>query len=175
MKTKLSSKETGDNLHFDLQMETLQTDEKTKHLKKLQQKLNEIYDKSQHLPHYKLASMHLLADRWLRIIATQTSEGVSYADDSPTSCVSVENELANCIFGCLGDSHEQNGGIQDMLNHIQSYKVVRPLEGKNHSVSLTTVEVLLQDNYKDSLLHRLFELLLKDSDCQNRKTKAITF
>jgi hypothetical protein len=101
------------------------------------------------------------------------SELKEYPDDLPTSFVDAETQIAQHICKCLADVPEQRRDISGVQALLRVYKVVRLLPGGNHSVSLERVYSILQDNYIDSSLHKLFYLML--TGVGKAETKVITF
>lgn len=101
------------------------------------------------------------------------NESVDYPYDLPTSFASAETQIAKYISECLEDSHEENSNIEKILSLVKDYKVVRLLPEEKHTVSLHKVHLILQDNYPDSSLCGLFNLLLCGRN--NGTPKVITF
>lgn len=101
------------------------------------------------------------------------SEVVDYPCDLPTSFASAEIQIAKYIAECLGGSPERNQDMQEILSLIKDYKVVRLLPEGKHSVSLHKVHLILQDNYPNSSLCALFNLLICGRN--HGVAKVITF
>ena len=145
----------------------------SKHLKVLLQLLNEIYDKSRNLPHRQFQISYSRVVQFHRLFVEQPYESVNYEDDPPISSAFVEREIAKYISECLVNTPEQTLDIQQIEEMIRDYKVVQPLGQKNHSVSLERVHSILEDNFQDSSLCKLLNILLKGD--KNTRTKVVTF
>lgn len=145
----------------------------SKHLKVLQQLLNEIYDKSLNLPHRQFQISYSRVLQFHRLFVKQPYESVNYEGDPPISSAFVEREIAKYISECLVNTPEQTLDIQQIEEMIRDYKVVQPLGQKNHSVSLERVHSILEDNFQDSSLCKLLNILLKGD--KNTRTKVVTF
>ena len=94
-----------------------------------------------------------------RLFAMLHSESKGFEGDLPISFEFVEKEISECISKCLGDCLEQKRNSSTILSLLRDYKVVRPLLDGSPSVSLFQIHLILQDNYKDSSLCKLFDLL----------------
>ncbi|HOE05969.1 MAG TPA: hypothetical protein PLZ52_12195 [Bacteroidales bacterium] len=101
------------------------------------------------------------------------SETVNNRGVCSTLAHDVETQLAKCISQCLADSPEQKRDISQILAFLKSYKVVQSLPKRKPSVSLHKVHLILQDNYPDSYLCGLMNILL--AGFMNVQTKVITF
>lgn len=108
-----------------------------------------------------------------RITALQQSESASYPDDLPTSFVAVERAIAQCISECLPDVPARKRGISHIQALLRDYRVVGFVPCQTPSVSLQRVHSILQDNYADSYLCRLMNILL--AGFMQTQTKVITF
>lgn len=172
MKFNIVSKEVEDTVL--LQMENMQTEYGTeKHQKALLQLLNEIYDKSLNLPRTQFPIYYSKTQQLHRLFVVPPYAKANSEGDLPTSSVGVEREIAKYISECLPSSHERNSNIDQILTLIEDYKVVQPLGQKNQSVSLERVHSILEDNFQDSSLCKLFDILLKGNE--KTATKVITF
>lgn len=172
MKFNIVSKEVEDTVL--LQMENMQTEYGTeKHQKALLQLLNEIYDKSLNLPRTQFPIYYSKIQQLHRLFVVPPYAKANSEGDLPTSSVGVEREIAKYISECLPSSHERNSNIDQILTLIEDYKVVQPLGQKNQSVSLERVHSILEDNFQDSSLCKLFDMLLKGNE--KTATKVITF
>ena len=80
--------------------------------------------------------------------------------DLPTSFVLAEKEIARCISECLQDVSPQRRDIAHIQGLLADYRVLVFLPGKNPSVSLERLHVILQDNFQDSSLCRLMNIFL---------------
>lgn len=94
------------------------------------------------------------------ILEALPNEEVHPGDDLPTSFVDVENRLARCISECLIDVPSQMRDVDHVQSLLRVYRVVQPLLGGTHTVSLHRVHVILQDNFPDSWLCLLMNMTL---------------
>jgi len=101
------------------------------------------------------------------------NELTEYPDRLPTSFVDVETEIARCIDKLLIDVPKQRRGIRKIARLLREYKVVRLVREGNHSVSLHSLYVIFQDNYLDSYLCKLFNIML--AGFMNVQTKVMDF
>lgn len=110
-----------------------------------------------------------------RIFAALQTEVIHHPGNSPTSFACVENRIAKCICGCLQDVPERSRHIGRIQSLVAEYKVVQPVMGLHQkpTVSLLSVFVLLQDNYPNSCLRKLFDVFI--AECGNVTTKTVTF
>lgn len=108
-----------------------------------------------------------------RIFGVLQSEEASSRGGLSTSSARVETEIAKCISECLSSFDGQNQDIPHILSLLKSYKVVRPLPYGRCSVSLLQIHLILQDNFEDSCLCKLLNIIL---GCHsNVVTKTIQF
>jgi hypothetical protein len=114
------------------------------------------------------------ADQQLqRLLEVLQGELINYEGDLPTSSARVEKEIARCISECLADVDRQRKDIPYVQSLLRVYKVVLPHRDGKPTVSLHKVHVILQDNFPDSCLCKLMNILL--ADWMNTTTKVITF
>ena len=155
------------------QMENRQKEYESKIRTKSQQLLSEISDMSRNLPRM-LSEMLFVGIRQLHhLFEVLPTELRGYEGDLSTSFENVENQIEKYISECLGYSPEQTANIQEILTLVKDYKVVQLLPGKRHSVSLERVHSILQDNFSNSSLCGLFNILL--AGYMDSETKVITF
>lgn len=150
-----------------------QEDAVEKDLIKPLQQLNEISDTIQNPQCKQSAELYQGIQQLHYLSGVLQNEVTDYPCDLPTFFASAETQIAKCIFECLGDFHEENSSIEKILSLIKDYKVVRLLPEEKHTVSLHKVHLILQDNYPDSSLCSLFNLLL--CGINNGTSKVITF
>lgn len=108
-----------------------------------------------------------------RIFEVLQDELKDYQGDLPTSFARVETELAKCISGCLVDVRPQRRDIDYIRSLLRDQQVIVPLRCGKPSVSLHKVHLILQDNYKDSYLCELFNILI--AGFMGVETKVINF
>lgn len=141
--------------------------------KDLGQLLNEIYDMILSQPREQFL-LSLSEIRQLhRIIAMLPSEGANSEGDLPTSFAYAETQLSKCISECLRDDPAQIVNTDEVLKLIQDCRVFQSLPERKQSVSLERVHGILQDNFPDSSLTLLFNILL--AGFYDSQTKVITF
>lgn len=133
----------------------------------------EISDKNRH----PLNLQRLAYDQGIRqlnkLLAVQQNEIQVRPDDLPTSFANVETAIAQCIYECLGDSERKTHDIQHVLSLVRNSKVLLPVQGENPTVSLDKVHSILQDNFSDSYLCKLFNILI--AGFMNTTPKVISF
>lgn len=134
---------------------------------------NEIHGKN-------LDQQYILLDEFRRgmlqlnkIFEVRQNELTSYPDDLATSFACVEMEIAKCISGCLPYSEQENQDIDLCLSLVRDYRVVVPVRGQNPTVSLHRFHLILQDNFPDSYLTKLFNIFLLGFEAV--QPKVITF
>lgn len=154
-------------------MERKQKEDRFLYQKERWQLLSEIYDKSLGLPQTQFRIYRSKIQQLNQLFVEPPHAEASSEGDLPTSFVSAEREIAKYIAECLGGSDEQNGDIENILSLIRDYKVVQFPQEKNHSVSLERVHSILEDNFPNSSLYQLLELLINGN--QKVKSKVITF
>lgn len=120
-----------------------------------------------------LREYHSGMKRLLLIFEAQQNELVEFGGDSPTSFATVEMEIAKCISGCLSDVPEQMRSISKVQSLLRDYRVLLPVRGQNSTISLHRIHLILQDNFQDSFLCQLMDLLLCDKF--NTLSKVIIF
>lgn len=166
-----SSKADFYNVH--LQMERKEKEDRFLYQKERLQLLSEIYDKSLGLPQKQFRIYRSKIQQLNQLFVEPPYAETNCEDGLSTSSAFVEKEIGKYIAECLQGSDEQKGDIENILSLIQDYKVVQsPLE-KSHRVSLERVHSILQDNFPNSSLYKLLEVLINGS--QNIKPKVITF
>ncbi|WP_443937060.1 hypothetical protein [Pedobacter sp. MW01-1-1] len=138
-----------------------------------QQKPHENYGTNLRQQYEQLAQLNQGISQLLRIVEVLPNESTSYPDDLPTSFVAVEMAIAKHIYECLQDVPKRKRDISLLLTFLRLYKVVRFVPGKNPTVSLQQVHLILQDNYKGSSLCSLFNIFL--AGFMVTTTKVITF
>lgn len=121
-----------------------------------------------------ISAEYLQAVKWLHeIFVMRQSESANYADDLPTSFVRVEKEIARCISECLADVPARMRSASYIQSLVRAYRVVQPLPGERHSVSLRKVHLILQDNFEGSCFCKLLNILL--AGFMGSETKTIDF
>ncbi len=140
---------------------------------RLQRIPNEMNDRNLNQHSEILRQYHSAILELQKIFEVLLLELKDYPDDLPTSFVAVETTIAKCISECLPDVPEQNRNISDIQALLRGYRVVRLVHGKNPSVSLHKVHLLLQDNYEGSFLCGLMNMLL--AGFMGTHTKVIDF
>lgn len=117
---------------------------------------------------------HRLNSLILHIAEVRQNEVKGFQGDLPTSLQGVEMDLAQCISQCLHDLPLQKRNTSVVLNLLRQYKVLIPLsDQKRMSISLAKLEILIQDNYRDSFLGELFAFML---GCKDKvEPKSILF
>lgn len=108
-----------------------------------------------------------------RIFEVLQLEVVENRDDLPTSFVDVENEIAKCMQVCLKDAPVRKRRIEYIQSLVADYRVVSVVLGKNPSVSLHKVHLIVQDNFPNSSLCLLLNILL--AGWRDVTTKVIDF
>ncbi|MFK7059538.1 hypothetical protein V3Q90_05305 [Flavobacterium oreochromis] len=156
-----------------LEMENKRMDYKESCQRDLQKLWNEIYDMTLNLPLAQLHECHSKIRQLHQQVVRTPNESVNFEDDLSISFVFVENQLSQYISECLQGTPQQNINTQKIASLIRDYRVFQPLAQKKHSVSLERVHSILEDNFQDSSLTKLFDLLLKGS--KDTQTKVITF
>lgn len=144
--------------------------------KKLHRKLLTGISDTSHCQQQMLPLLYLTAMTKLhRIFEVLPDELVVFQDDLSTSFVAAETEIARCMSLFLSDAPEQNRDIEYIRSLLRDYKVFVPLrvQGKNPTVSLSRIHLLLQDNFQDSCLCSFFNILL--TGFMNVETKIIDF
>ena len=121
----------------------------------------------------KLEVPHRIIVQLSRILETLQDESTDYSGGLPTSFVRAENAIARCISECLRDYPGQKIGTSHIQSLLREHKVVRLLPDGTHSVSLHTVHTILQDNFPNSSLCLLFNILL--AGWMGSSTKVIEF
>lgn len=154
------------------QMEKQQKEDRLLYQQELWQLLSGIYDMSRGLPQRQFRIYRSKIQKLNQLFAEPSYAGASFEDDLPTSSDCVEKEIGKYIAECLSSAHEQSHDTGDIQDLIRDYKVVQPLPERNHSVSLQRVHSILEDNFPNSSLYQLLELLVNGK--QNIKPKVIT-
>lgn len=134
---------------------------------------NEIDDMNQNQAHYQHQQPVKEIQMLQKILEVQQNEIQDYQGDLPTSLLFAEKEVVKYISECLQDDSASINDISCIPTLVRDYKVVSPVRGQIPSVSLRKIHLILQDNYKDSSLCKLFNLLLGCSKIL--QTKVITF
>ena len=137
------------------------------------QSLSGLFDKTPYRLSGQYRRCQVEIEALSRIFGVLQSEEEARQDGLSTSSVRVEREIARYISGCLSDSDEQMRDIRHILSLLKSYGVVRPLPGGKCSVSLLQIHLILQDNFQDSWLCKLLNILLGCSP--DVETKTIQF
>lgn len=119
---------------------------------------NSLYRQSIQFRKYRRA-----IERLQNIIEVQSSELIEYPDDLPTSFVSFEIGLAKYIAQLLGNSDDKIPDELHVLSLLRDYRVVALRQDGKMSVSPDKLYLILEDNFPDSYLKFLFDVLLKDS------------
>ena len=126
------------------------------HLHMLQEMLGKTWR-----PQYPLCrEYHSGVLQLLRLFEVLQSEEEAVRDGSSISFAPVESLIARCISGCLSGCSSRSRSMYKILSLVRAYRVVRPLQDGSCSVSLLQIHSILQDNYKDSYLCILFDILL---------------
>lgn len=157
----------------NLEMEMLKMDVAKSPQKLPLQQLNEIGDMIQSPQYMQSAELGAGILQLHRLSEVLQNEQEVCQNGSTTSFASVEIQIAKYIFGCLAYSQSKKPSIDEILSHVKDYKVVQPLPSGKHSLSLHKVYLILQDNYPNSYLCGLFNLLICGRN--NGVTKVITF
>lgn len=137
------------------------------------QQLHEIGDMIQSQQCKKSAELASGISQLYRLSEVLQNESIDYSGDLPTSFVSAEIQLAKYISECLSCDYSENLSSAKIQSLLRDYRVVQPLPNGKHSLSLHKVYLILQDNYPNSSLCGLFNLLLCGRN--NGVTKVITF
>ncbi|GEM_PF-4828472 len=90
-----------------------------------------------------------------------------YQGDLPTSWLSVEKEAAANIASLIHGADATSHNTRQLLILLRDYRVFVPSRAGTPYVSLLQLYVLLQDNYKDSLLRKLFDLTIGEHGSQS--------
>lgn len=95
-----------------------------------------------------------------RIFAMRQNERSAHRGEqsifSPDAVREVERCISECLAGLLPGTQDTN----DILSLLRDYRVVRALSERKCCVSLTRLHSILQDNFRGSLLCRLFNMIL---------------
>lgn len=137
-----------------------------------QQQPSETSGKNRDLQYWQSAINRSALLQLNRLFAMLPNEATSYADDLPTSFDRAERAIAQCIAECLADVPSQKRSTAYVRSLLRDYRVLVPVRGQNPSVSLERVHSILQDNYPNSSLCMLFNILL--AGWLNLNTKVIT-
>jgi hypothetical protein len=111
--------------------------------------------------------------RLLRIVEAQQDELTKYPDDLPTAFVRAETELARCIEALTDDCVKPTQDIGYLRGLLRDYKAVGLLRDGTPTISPDAVFLILQDNFPNSSLRNLFNLLF--ADFNNSLAKVISF
>jgi len=126
------------------------------HLRMLQEMLGKTWR-----PQYPLCrEYHSGVLQLLQLFEVLQSEEAAGLGGLSTSFASVETLIAKCISECLSGCSSRSRNMHKILSLVRDYRVVRPLQDGSCSVSLLQIHSILQDNYKDSYLCILFDILL---------------
>lgn len=126
------------------------------HLRMLQEMIGKISR-----PQYPIyREYHSGVSQLLRLFGVLQSEEAVDPDGLPTSFVVAETLIAKCISECLSGCPSRSRGMDKILSLVRDYRVVRPLQDGSCSVSLLRIHSILQDNYKDSYLCKLLDVIL---------------
>ena len=134
---------------------------------------NENLDKNHHQQFQPEAQYQKGIEQLYRIFSMLRSEAKADLDSSATSFACVEKEIAKCISECLQDVPPYIHDIDSIQSLLKDYKVIQFDSDQNPSVSLHRIHVILQDNYKDSSLCRLFNICI--TGFMGINTKVIVF
>jgi hypothetical protein len=122
--------------------------------------MSEMNDTTHHQQCKQLDLTLGVTQQWQQILAAHQNESTDYRGARSISFDCVAMGLAKHISQCLADYPLQKRNVPYILSLLRDYKVVGFLPGKNHTVSLHKVHLILQDNYPDSWLCGLMNELL---------------
>ncbi|HLS12188.1 MAG TPA: hypothetical protein VK050_08500 [Flavobacteriaceae bacterium] len=138
----------------------------------LSQLLHENHGSYCDLPSQQSVLDHSLKKQLTRLIEVRQNELRVYPDDLPTSFVNAEKALVKYIAQCLQDVSPERRDTAHLQSLLREYKVLRFLPNQKISVSLEAVYSILQDNFSDSSICNLLNILL--AGWGNLTTKTIT-